>query len=79
MRYTIWYHFYKLKKVKNTRGGVLLLVLKVTLLHGCFLPFLICANGTKSHKASQNNILASNNFPIGKDLVFLKENFVFIE
>ena len=54
----IWYHLYNLKNVKNTHGGVLLLVkpatlLKVTLLHGCFLRFLNCTNGTKSRNASQ--------------------------
>ena len=27
-------------------------LLKVTLLHGCFSPFLICANGTKTCNAS---------------------------
>ena len=53
----IWYHLYNLKNVKNTHGGVLLLVkpatlLKVTLLRGCFSRFLNCANGTKSNKAS---------------------------
>ena len=59
----IWYHLYNLKNVKNTHGRVLLLVklqakspqryslLKVTLLHGCFSPFLNCANGTKSRNA----------------------------
>ena len=26
MRYAIWYHLYNLKNVKNTHGGVLLLV-----------------------------------------------------
>ena len=26
MRCAIWYHFYNLKKVKNTQGGVLILV-----------------------------------------------------
>ena len=36
---TIWYHLHILKIVKNTHGGVLLLV-KVTLLHGCFSRFL---------------------------------------
>ena len=51
---TMWHN---LKNVKNTYGGVLLLVkepatlLKVTLLHGCFSRFLICTNGTKSRKA----------------------------
>ena len=52
----IWYHSYNLKNVKNTHGGVLLLVklqalLKVTLLHGCFSCFLNCAHGTKSRNA----------------------------
>ena len=47
----IWYHLYNLKNVKNTHGGVLLLVklqasLKVTLLHGCFSRFLNCTNDT---------------------------------
>ena len=51
MRCAIWYHLYNLKSVKithgrafeNTRGGVLLLVilLKITLLHGCFHVFKI--------------------------------------
>ena len=53
----IWYHFYNLKNVKNTHGGVLLLVpvtlLKVTLHHGCFSRFLNCTNGTKSRNASR--------------------------
>ena len=50
--------FVQLKKPeKNMHGGVLLLVqlqakslqlLKVTLLHGCFLHFLNCTNGTKT-------------------------------
>ena len=31
----IWYHLYNLKNVKNTHGGMLLL-LKVTLIYGCF-------------------------------------------
>ena len=39
----IWKHLYNFKNVKNTHGGVLLLVtlqtLKVTLLHGCFSRF----------------------------------------
>ena len=59
----IWYHLFNLKNVKNTHGRVLLLVkveakslqryslLKVTLLHGCFSPFLNCTNGTKSRNA----------------------------
>ena len=61
----IWYYLYNLKNVKNTHGGVLLLVklqakpatlLKVTLLHGCFSRFLNCTNGTKSRSASHIDI-----------------------
>ena len=68
---TIWYHVHNLKNVKNTHGGVLILVklqakpatlLKVTLLHGCFLRFLNCMNGTKSHKAPQ--IRVSDRVPL---------------
>ena len=63
---TIWYHLYNFKNVKNTHGGVLLLVklqttptlLKVTLLHGCFSRFLNCTNGTKSRKTSHQNLLS---------------------
>ena len=38
----IWYHFYKLKNLKNTHGGVTFkpaTLLKVALLHGCFSRF----------------------------------------
>ena len=57
---TIWSHFYILKNVKNTHGGVLLSVklqapatlLKVTLLHWHFSRFLNCTNDTKSRNAS---------------------------
>ena len=60
MRYAIWYHLSNLKNVKNTHGGMLLLVklqaksnlLKVTFLYGCFSRFLNCTNNTKSRKAS---------------------------
>ena len=45
----IWYHLYNSKNVKNTNEGVLLL-LKVTLPHGCFLCFLNCTNGTNEAK-----------------------------
>ena len=58
----IWYHLYNLKNVKNTHGGVLLLIklqpkkratlLKVTLLDVCFSRFLNCTNDTKSCNAS---------------------------
>ena len=53
LRCAVWYYSYNLKNVKNTHGGVLLLVklqdslLKITLLHGCFSRFLNCANGIK--------------------------------
>ena len=43
--------FVQIKNVKNTHGGVLLL-LKVTLLHGCFSRFLNCTNSNKSRKTS---------------------------
>ena len=39
VRCTIWYHLYNLKNVKNTHGRVLILV-KLTLLHGYFSRFL---------------------------------------
>ena len=55
MHCTIWCHLYNLKNVRNTLGGVLLLVklqAKVTLPHGCFSCFLNCTNGTKLCKAS---------------------------
>ena len=54
------YYLNNLKNVKNTQGGVLLLVklqvtacnlIKVTFLHGCFSHFLNCTNGTKSRNA----------------------------
>ena len=48
----IWYYLDSSKNVKNTHGGVLLLVLKVTLLHGCFSRILYCTNDTKFRKAS---------------------------
>ena len=59
----MWDHLHNLKNVKNTHGRMLLLVklqakpatlLKVTLLHECFLRFLYCTNGTKSGKTSHN-------------------------
>ena len=51
---TIWYLFKDLN-MKNTDGGVILLVsglLKVALLHGCFSHFLNCTDSTQSRKAS---------------------------
>ena len=50
----IWYHVYKLKKVKSTHVGVLLSVIFTksnTLLHGFFSRSLNYTNGTKSRKA----------------------------
>ena len=54
----IWYHLQNLKNVKNTHGGLLLLVfilllrpatlLKVMLLHGYYSRVLNCSNGTKN-------------------------------
>ena len=54
MRCVIWYYLYNSKNVKNTHGGVLILTLiKLALLHGCFSRFLYCTNGTKTRNASQ--------------------------
>ena len=57
MRCAICYYLFDFKNVKNTHGGVLLLVkvtlLKVALLHGCFSLFSNCTNGTKLRKTSQ--------------------------
>ena len=52
----IWYHLYNLKNVKNNYGRLLVL-LKVSLLHGCFSRFLNCTNGTKSRKTSLNDAI----------------------
>ena len=55
--FAIWYHLYTFKKVKNTHGGVLLLVklqaLKVTLPRECFSRFLNCANSAKTAQSLQ--------------------------
>ena len=69
----IWYHLSNLKDVKNTHEGLLLLaklqtpaiLLKVTLLDGCFSRFLNCTNGSKSCKAfifSSNYFVRFNDF-----------------
>ena len=50
---SIWSHLYNFKNVKNTHGGVLLL-LKVILLNRCFSRFLNCTNDIKSRKTSQS-------------------------
>ena len=54
VRCAIWYHLHKLKNVKNTRGGVLILVnLQATTPPGVFSCFLNCTNGTKSRNAPE--------------------------
>ena len=50
----IWCYLCYLKNVTNTLGETPLLVLKVTLLRGCFSRFLNCINGTQTRKASQS-------------------------
>ena len=56
MRCAIWYQLHNVKNVKTTHRGVLLKVLKVALLDGCFSRFLNCANGTKLRKPSQMDV-----------------------
>ena len=64
----IWYHLYNLKNVKNTHGGVLLLVVKLQALACNFTTksntppwvFFTCFklhNGAKSRNASQDMFL----------------------
>ena len=60
MRWVIWYHLHNLKNVRNAHEGVLLLA-KLTFLHGRFSRFLSCTNGTKSRKISH---LKSRSFVI---------------
>ena len=55
----IWYHLDNLKNVKNVHEGVLLL-LKVTLLHGCFLRVLNCTNGTKSQQIPTHHVCSTS-------------------
>ena len=61
MRCVIWYHLYNLKNVKQTHGGVLLLVklqaktcnlTKIDTPPWVFLCFLDCTDETKSSKTS---------------------------
>ena len=69
MRGAICYRLYHLKNVKNTHGRVLLKVcnikpatlLKVTLLHGRFSPFLNLANAIKSLKALLLSLISALN------------------
>ena len=61
MRNTIWYYLKSLKKVKNTHGGVLILVklqasLKINTPPGVFFVFLNCTNSAKSRNASQTKV-----------------------
>ena len=58
----MWYYLYKVKNVKNTHGGVLLLVKLQALVCSftksstppwVFFTFFNCTNDTKSHNASQ--------------------------
>ena len=53
----IWYRLYNFKNVKNTLGGVLATLIKVTLLHRRFSRFLNSINGSKSRKASRIQII----------------------
>ena len=74
MRCAIWYHLYYLRDVKNTHGGVLLLVnLKAEACNFTksntppwvvFTFFLNCTNGTKSPNATQNEDSNCESFPI---------------
>ena len=64
----IWYHLHNLKNVKKNPwrsvtvskvvGQKPATLLKVTLLHGCFSPFLNCTFDTKSGNASYFKDLA---------------------
>ena len=46
IRCAIWYNLYNFENMKNSHGGVLrfepAILLRVTLLHGCFSRFLNC-------------------------------------
>ena len=57
VRCAIWYHFYNLKNVKNTHGGVMILVklqasacsfTEINTPPWVYFMFLNCTNGTKS-------------------------------
>ena len=61
MRCAIWCYLYNLKNVKNTHGGVLMLVkfqasaynfTKINTPPWVFFMSLICTNGTKSRNVS---------------------------
>ena len=57
--FVFWYHLYNLKDVKNTNGGVLLLV-KLQALLKCFSHFLNCTNDTKLRKVSHMTIFSAS-------------------
>ena len=63
----IWYHLYNLKNVKNTHGGVLLLV-------KLFSRFLNYASGTKSRKVSHVKLWCNtfNVLLLGSTLISIK-------
>ena len=73
--FAIWCHLYNLKNVKNAHGGVLIL-LKLTPLHGCFSRFLNGTNGTKSRNAPQIIVFStqqhSQNVSLSNSLFFWK-------
>ena len=78
VRCAIWYYSYNLKNVKNTHGRVLLLVLKVTFLYGCFSRFLNCTNGIKSRNAphmSNGYSFSSGGFSSRKHSLDNQQNF----
>ena len=56
VRCVIWYHLYNLKNLKNTYGGVLILVKLQAEATWCFSLFLNCTNGTKSRNAPRIKI-----------------------
>ena len=66
MRGAICYHLHNLKNVKNTHGGVSLLVklqayfTKSNNLYGCFLRFSKCTNSTKLCNVSLWKLTASD-------------------
>ena len=61
MRCAIWYHLHNLKNMKNSHGGVLILVklhaaacnfAKINTPPWVFFTFFNCTNGTKSHNTT---------------------------
>ena len=70
----ICYHLYNFKNVKNTHAGLLLL-LTVTLYHGCFSRSLNCANDAKS-KSILCLPLLTKRFPLTKKNIFYNPSFL---